>query len=342
MKRGLRPGLVPVFAALAFGALSASASAPAPHTYCGEGYWFRAEPPPGWQRTDWTPSSEGLALAFGPTGDSAEVQIGLVMSNMYSHADARADEALDGAVQLLLFHAAPTRIEDSPLRHPRLPSRAALVTTEEASALLVAIAPPRGRGRSIVVSLTGRGRTPQAAHLAALRALLGNLRVDPDRACRPGSDGGAIEIESALPAALGPDREPSAPDPEPPRALDALGEPWCSFPYERAAMGCSLLSRLFVPVGCAPATVDGAPAVFVDFFGSLTQYGGEPKPSSIERFASRIAAPWCWQARGRAGAPKLVFAVDDEGLVQEFDCGEERLGAVRRGRVERLEPPRAR
>ena len=335
MFRPPRSGALGVLLALALGT---PAMALPPGVHCGDDYWFQVEPPDGW-REDWRAHGEQLGVVFEPPTGSPEAAETRIALTLFPAQGDDPQQTLDRALWLVLFTASPTAIEDEPLRHAHLRSRAVRVTVEGGSLLLIAVAPA---GRHHYVLSVARAGSRRPADLAVARRILRSLRVDPERACMPGPDGTPVEVMradagSVLPASLAPPGEEheEEPAPEAPPAA-RLGEPWRSFPLERATMGCALLERMFVPIACEPAEVDGAPALLVDLRGDGSASGEPSVEAAIDRFAGRVAAPWCWQARGRADAPRLLFATGEEGVLREFPCAEGRFASPRRARARLL------
>src|SRR5690606_32043993 len=190
MFRPLRSGALGALLALALGA---PALALPPGVHCGDDYWFQVEPPDGW-REDWRAHGEQLGVVFEPPTGSPEAAETRIALTLFPAQGDDPQQTLDRALWLVLFTASPTAIEDEPLRHAHLRSRAVRVTAEQGSLLLVAVAPA---GRHHYVLSVARAGSREPADLALARRILRSLRVDPERACLPGPDGAPVEVMRA-------------------------------------------------------------------------------------------------------------------------------------------------
>jgi hypothetical protein len=77
-----------------------------------------------------------------------------------------------------------------------------------------------------------------------------------------------------------------------------------------------MLYELFVPVDCDMREVGGEPFSLVRF-----DDGQDPAPVLLERFADRVANPFCYEAaRHPDGVPRLAFVLGETGRAREYRC----------------------
>jgi hypothetical protein len=113
------------------------------------------------------------------------------------------------------------------------------------------------------------------------------------------------------------------------RAWDAAH----GFSLRRAAGSCFALSKLFVPIDCHLTEIDGKAVYLVDFYGGRATSPGESKSELIDKFANRVAQPWCFETRSAPKAPRLVFQTDTPGTFSEYSCTEMLLGKRFEGKL---------
>ncbi len=315
-------------------ALAAGEPSPGEDDYCGDEYWFHASGPAGWARES-APSGEALQLAFHPADQPARggglgitVLLPLAGTLAAQAGSVDVEEALRRWIGLLNAFAGAETIRPSALRHPTLPTAAAELIGKGWTIHAAAVDAKSGRGHVFLAALTKKGEAPSQAELAAFRGTLASLSFDPERVCVPGPDG-AVTVARAQRGAPGPEAPPAS-------RAEPRGD---GFDSNAAAGGCSMLQKLFVPVTCDSVDLDGAPAFLVSF-----EDGDQPAAVYSERYTTRVAAAYCYEADRGAGAYPLVFEVGEGRrvrgavrTVRTYSCAERRLGEPRRvTQVERL------
>lgn len=145
-------------ALLLLAGLAASPARSEPQRFCGDDYWFTAEPPDGWvveERYD----TMGLTLDFHPAGElEPMIMAKLPMGHLRREAQAvDLDEALDGWISLLNAFGAPSRIADWEMRHPTLPTRSVLLEAEGDRLYVSVFDAGSGRGHTFVAFLPHAG-----------------------------------------------------------------------------------------------------------------------------------------------------------------------------------------
>jgi len=163
-----------------------------------------------------------------------------------------------------------------------------------------------------------------AVDLEALRATLASFRYDPNLSCYPTADQ-KIEKRPLIRV----DSSSGYPeDSVEGKEFDAAR----GFSLRRASGACVQFYKLFVPIGCFLAKIDGKPVFLVDLCPDRDR---ALTSESIEQLAFRVAEPWCFETRSAAKAPKLVFHLDaTTDTFSEYSCTEMRLGKKFEGKLQ--------
>lgn len=297
----MRPSsrLATLVIALAAPALAGAATSGEPAVYCGDDFWFELREPEGWS-SEWNPTGEAVGLAFRPR-DGREMAIDVLLPLRGQGTEpVDVERTLHRWVGVMNVFGSAREMRPFDFSHPSLPSAGVKLLDSEWNLYAVAVDARSGRGNAFLASLTVSGAPASDAALATFGETVRSLRFDPGKICEPGPDGESVTREITPPT--------------PKSAAAAPAPPEAGFDLERAALGCALLSELFVPIQCGLADVDGGEAMLVRFDGD------EPPSAYIGQHAERVAVPFCHEARRHRGAPALFFGQDRPGQLREYRC----------------------